>query len=135
MANLTISSVHLVKGDDEHQLTLPAGVDINAGQCITPDPTSGKWALANAATAGNVGDAFIALTSVKAGESLTGVKGPSVLDVGEALAALNFAAVVYLSDTAGTLADTAGTVSTPVGRVTPGWAYTAADKLLRITLS
>ncbi len=134
MANLTVTSAHLVKGDDEHQLTLPAGVNINAGQAIRPDASTGKWVLALATTAANVGDTHIALATVKAGESLTGVKAPCILDLGEALAAMDFGAVVYLSDTAGTLADTAGTVSTQVGKVVPGWANTSPDKLLRVSL-
>ncbi len=37
MATLTVTSAQLVKGDDEHQLTLPAGVNISAGQAIRPD--------------------------------------------------------------------------------------------------
>lgn len=132
MADLTISSCHLVKGDDEHMLTLPASVNVAAGQAVTPDPTSGKWVLALADTAAHAGDTHVALTTVKAGEALTAVKSSALLDVGEALAGLNFAAIVYLSDTAGTLASTAGTVSTVMGKVVPGWAYTTPDKLLRV---
>lgn len=132
MANLTISACHLVKGDDEHMLTLPASVDIAAGQAVRPDAASGKWVLALATSAANAGDTHVALTTVKAGEPLTAVKSSCVLDVGEALAALSFGAIVYLSDTAGTLADSAGTVSTVMGKVIPGWAYTTPDKLLRV---
>lgn len=134
MANLTITTAHLVKGGDEHQLTLPAGVDIAAGQAIRPDASTGKWALALATTAGNVGDTHIATQTVKAGEALTGVKAPCILDLGDALDALAYGASVFLSDTAGTLADTAGTVSTLVGKVIPGWASASPDKLLRVSL-
>lgn len=134
MANLTILKAHLVKGGDEHQMTLPAGADIVAGQAVRPDATSGKWVLANAALAANIGDLHVALSSVKSGETLTAVKSASIVDVGEALAGMAFAAVVYLSDTAGTLADSAGTVSTAVGKVIPGWANTAPDKLLRVNI-
>jgi hypothetical protein len=134
MANLTVTTTRLVKGGDEHQMTLPASVAVAAGQAVRPDATSGKWVLANAALAANIGDLHIALSTVKAGEALTAVKSSSILDVGEALAALAFAAPVYLSDTAGTLADAAGTVSTVVGKVIPGWANTTPDKLLRVNI-
>jgi len=53
MANLTVTSAHLVKGDDEHQFTLPAGVNINAGQAMRPDASTGQWVLALATTAAN----------------------------------------------------------------------------------
>jgi hypothetical protein len=91
--------------------------------------------LGNAAAAGNIGDGFIALNNAAAGEPVTAVKGPCILDVGEALAALAYGAVVYLSDTDGTLADAAGTVSTKVGNVLPGFAAVTPDKLLRVSLA
>lgn len=135
MANLVITSARLVKGADEHQLTLPAGVAIVAGQYVKPDSVSGKWALGNAAAAGNIGDGFIALNSAAAGEPVTAVKGPCIVDIGEALAALGYGAPIYLSDVDGTLADTAGTVSTKVGNVMPAWGATTPDKLLRVSLA
>lgn len=135
MANLTITTCSLVKGDDEHQATYPAGEAISAGQYIRPNATTGKFELGNATTAAEVGDGYIALHAAAIGEPVTGVKSPAILDVGEALAAMNFGAAVYLSDTDGTLADAAGTVSTAAGRVVAGWANTSADKLLRVTLS
>jgi hypothetical protein len=135
MADLTVSSCRLVRGNDEHQHTAPAGEAITAGQYIRLDPTTGKFVLGNATAAGEVGDGFIAAKDAAIGESLTGFKGPAVLDLGEALAALSFADPVYLSDTDGKLADAAGTVSTVVGKVVPGWAGRGtADKLLRLSL-
>lgn len=135
MADLVITKARLVKGDDEHQLTLPAGVAITAGQYVRPDGVSGKWALGNAALAANIGDGFVALNSAAAGEPVTAVKGPCVVDVGEALAALAYGADVFLSNTPGTLADVAGTVSAKVGNVMPAWGATTPDKLLRVSLA
>ena len=74
------------------------------------------------------------LKSVAIGEAVTGLKGPCVLDVGDALSGIAYGVSVFLSDTDGTLADAAGTVSTVVGKVVAGWAG-SAKKLLRLTLN
>lgn len=134
MADLTIvaTEVRPVRVGDEHMHTAPAGEVIAAGQYIRWS-TAGKFELGKATAAGEVGDGFIALKSVIVGESLTGVKGPCLLDVGDALSAMAYGDTVYLSDTDGTLATTAGTVSTFVGTVVPGWAG-SAKKLLRLDL-
>jgi hypothetical protein len=68
---------------------------------------------------------------VKAGQSLTGVRGCWVDGVN--LDALAYGAKVYASNTAGAIGDAAGTVSLVVGTVVGGWAQlngVAADKLL-----
>lgn len=136
MTALTITGtdVHLVVGDNEHQITAPCGEAFDAGQYVRLDGSTGKLVLGNASASGEVGYGFISLVKCAAGETATAVRGPCVISVGEAVAALNYGAAVYLSDTDGTLADGAGTVSTVVGHVVPGWAYTTADKLLRIDL-
>jgi tetrahydromethanopterin S-methyltransferase subunit E len=55
------------------------------------------------------------------------------LPVGEALDSLAYGAVVYLSNTDGTLADTAGTVSKKIGVVVPALATVSTpDKLLLV---
>lgn len=137
MANLTITAadVRLVRGDNEHQHTAPAGEAITAGQYVRLNTTTGKFELGNGTTSGEVGNkGYVAGRSVAAGETLTAYTGACLMDMGEALAALNFGALVYLSDTDGTLADAAGTVSKTVGVVHSGWAATTADKLLLLTL-
>jgi hypothetical protein len=134
MANLTIAAadVRVVRRADEHQHTAPAGEAITAGQYIRFS-TTGKFELGNATAAGEVGDGFIAEKSVAIGETVTGLKNPCVLDVGDALSGIAYGVSVFLSDTDGTLADAAGTVSTVVGKVVPGWAG-SAKKLLRLSL-
>lgn len=134
MADLTITAddVRLVRGGDEHQHTAPAGEAITAGQYIRWS-SAGKFEKGNATAAGEVGDGFIALKDAAIGEALTGVKGPCLLDVGDALSAMAYGDTVFLSDTDATLATTAGTVSTFVGTVVPGWAG-SAKKLLRLDL-
>lgn len=136
MATLTITpdNVRVVKGNDMSQFTAPVGEAINAGQYCRWNTSTGKFELGNATSAAEVGDGFIAQKTVAIGDTLTGLKGPVVLDVGSALSSLNYGADVFLSDTDGTLADAAGTVSTKVGKVVPGWAGTA-KKLLRLVLN
>jgi len=134
MALLTIAvaDVRVVKRGDLHQHTAPAGEAIAAGQYIRFS-TAGKFELGNAGSAGEVGDGFIAEKSAAIGEAVTGLKGPCVLDVGDALSGIAYGVSVFLSDTDGTLADAAGTVSTVVGKVVSGWAG-SAKKLLRLSL-
>lgn len=132
--SITTSAVRVVKRADEHQHTAPAGEAFTAGQYVRQDPSTGKIVLGNATSAAEVGDGFIAENSAAIGDPATCHKGPVILDVGDALSALNYGASVYLSDTDGTLADVAGTVSTVVGKVIAGWAGTA-KKLLRLTLN
>ncbi len=136
MTALTIAAadVRVVKRADEHQHTAPAGEAFNAGQYIRWNPSTGKFELGKATTTAEVGDGHIAEKTAAIGDPVTGLKGPCLLDVGDALSGLNYGDSVYLSDTDGTLADAAGTVSTVVGKVVPGWAG-SAKKLLRLVLN
>jgi len=129
---ITAANVRVVRRADEHQHTAPAGEAITAGQYMRFS-TAGKFELGNATSAGEVGDGFIAEKSVAINEAVTGLKGPCVLDVGDALSGIAYGVSVFLSDTDGVLADAAGTVSTVVGKVVPGWAG-SAKKLLRLSL-
>lgn len=135
MADLTITAadVHLVRGGNEHQHTAPSAAVITAGQAVYLD-SNGKWALVDADTAAHVaGLVGVALSGAEtAGLTVTAALPDSVLDMGEALAALAFGAAVYASNTAGALGDAAGTTSKVIGRVVPGWAATTADKLLQL---
>ncbi|MBA2702699.1 MAG: hypothetical protein H0U60_02490 [Blastocatellia bacterium] len=133
MAALTITTIRLVRGDDEHQETLAANVAVPiTTPMVTQDPTTGNWVLALATTTGNLGTPAIALHVAVAKQALTAVRAPCILDLGEALAGLAIGAKVYASDTAGTLADAAGTVSRVMGTVIGAFASTTADKLLRL---
>jgi hypothetical protein len=134
MANLTITSVRLVRGSDEVLITGPVGEVATAGQYFRLNTTTGKLEKGNGTTTGEVGTIGGVILTAVATINLTGSiakrKSGAILDLGEALAAMAFDAPVYLSDTDATLADTAGTVSTVIGRVVPGWNATTADKLL-----
>lgn len=93
--------------------TAIAGVAITAGQPIHLAST-GKWALANSASAGNAVNVHIALSSVGAGQSLEGLRRGYL--AGFTLTGLAYEAVVYLADDS-TYGTTAGTVNTPIGIV------------------
>lgn len=137
MSTITITStnVRLVRaGAGEHQHTAPLLEALTAGQYGRLDPTTGKFALGNASSAGEVGEGYLFVQTGAVGETLTGYQGPALIDLGDALAGLNFGDKVYLSDTDGTLQTTAGTVSTVVGSVVPGFATTTAEKLLKLEL-
>lgn len=136
MANLTIAAADVapIRHSPIDGPSFPTLEACNAGQYVRLDASTGKWALGNATTTTEVGKGGgIAIRTVPAGGSLTVIRR-GLVDVGSALASLNYGALVYLSDTDGTLADAAGTVSTVVGYVHPGFAESPASKLLMVTL-
>jgi len=134
MANIAVATagkIHVV--ESLWQKTLPATEAILAGAPVRIH-TDGKFTNANGTTTTENRVWGIATRSVAAGEALTAVRR-GTLD-GYTLTQA-YDAIVYLSDTDGTLGDTAGTVSTIVGRVVPGTATTlgtAFDKLLSVEL-
>ena len=137
MATLTIvaADVGVHYSEQVETICLPALVALTAGQYCRLDPTTGKLDLGNATTAAEIGDGYIVSKSVAAGETATAVRR-GLIDLGAALAALNFGANVFLSDTDGVLADTAGTVSKIVGRVVAVYGNGATpDKMLELTIN
>lgn len=134
MANIAVATagkIHIV--ESIQQMTLPATETILAGAPVRIH-TDGKWTNANGTSTTENRVWGIATDSVIAGEALTAVKR-GVLD-GYTFSQA-FDAIIYLSDTDGTLGDTAGTVSTIVGRVIPGTATILGatyDKLLSVEL-
>jgi hypothetical protein len=136
MGDLTIVStaVRVVRLGNEHQHTAPALEAITAGQYIRLDPTTGQFRLGNATTLTEVGEGYFALTGGIAGEAVTGLQRPDIVDVGEALTGLNYGDKVWLSDTDGTFATTPGTCDVVVGVVVSAFARTTAEKLLKLEL-
>lgn len=114
--------IDLVTADRVHiteslvQATLPAAVDITAGQLVRIN-TDGLWEPANAGAAGTADVYGVARGSVRAGFALTAIH-EGVMD-GWDLSGVDFGSPVYLSNTAGAVDTAAGTVSTVVGRVIP----------------
>lgn len=129
MADLVITKAEAVRV--VQQLTGPAAEAIAAGQRCRFDPTTGKVALGNATTAAEIKRGGIATHAAVVGQAVT-IINQGIVDVGEALAALDFGADVYVSDTDGAFGTAASdsTVDLIVGQVVPGWGHTAADRLL-----
>lgn len=135
MANLSLVTANRVEVVEALiQMTLVAAEAIAAGQAVRID-TNGKFTKANGSAAGEARIYGLAAHTVIAGEPVTAIR-KGVMD-GVDVSGLAYDAVVYLSDTDGTLADAAGTVSTVVGRVIPGTSVTlgtSPDKLLFVDL-
>lgn len=130
MADLVISDVHIVDWIDKFDAPSDEVFDFEAVRYAA----DGRVTPANGSGAGEATFEGIAVNkSTRIGEAITVVRD-GLLDVGNALSALAIGALVYLSNTDGTLADAAGTVSVVVGKVVPAWGNppSGADKLLRV---
>ncbi len=107
---------------------LPADAAMSAGALVRIDTTTGKVTYANATSAAEARVAGILVNTADfAGASVTVLKR-GILNVGEALASLDFDAALYVSNTDGHIGTAAGTTSQCIGRVVPGWGYTTADQ-------
>lgn len=128
MSNLTITNARAVKVIEQH--TWPNGESLTRGKYGRLNPTSGQAELGKATTAAEVGFGGI-VTGDDGANTLTLVR-KGLVDVGDALAAMSFGDVVYLSDTDGILDTASGTVTVQIGHVVPGWGATTPDKLLAV---
>lgn len=133
MADLTITAGDVAPVKSFVQFTGPAAETIAAGQYVRFDASTGKLTKGNASSSAEAADGGIAINGGAAGTTLTAIHY-GIVDVGDALDALDYGATVFLSDTDGVLGDSAGTVSKEVGKVVPGWGHTTADKLLFVDL-
>lgn len=131
MADLTITTVRIVESIE--QFDLPEAEALAPGNAVRIDTTTGQATGANGTDAAESLVVGIVAEEDEAGAVVTVIK-QGLLDVGEALAGMDYGEPVYLSDTDKTLADAAGTVSKVVGYVASGWGATAADRLLRVNL-
>lgn len=129
MADLTITKADAVQV--VQQFTGPAVEAIAAGQRCRFDTSTGKIALGNATTAAELKRGGIATRAAAVGETLT-IINQGLVDVGDALSALDFGADVYVSDTDGSFSTAVGdsTVDLIVGMVVPAWNHPTADRLL-----
>ena len=134
MALLTITESLVKVVSVVEQFSAGAGVAIDAGAAVKCNLTSGLVDKANATTSALARCVGIAVTSTSRQPNAPTIVRKGILDVGEALAALNYGVEVYLSDTDGRLDTAAGTVSKVIGTVVPGYGSTTPDKLLRVDL-
>lgn len=134
MTDLAISSVRIVQAVVKYEI--PAAEVFATGEAIRFD-SNGRGTPGNATnTTENAVFGIAGRAAERIGRTVTVIED-GILDVGDALDALAFGALVYLSDTDGTLADAAGTTTVVMGKVVPGWSVAsysgnAADKLLRV---
>lgn len=131
MAQITVTKLRLVEAL-EH-FTGIAGVDVNAGDVVRFDGTTGKVVKAAADTAANATAVGVAVRTVKAGSAVTCLRR-GVLDLADALDTLAYGAPVYLGTTPGTLDTAAGTVSVQVGQVIAQHTTAGPQRLLRVAL-
>jgi hypothetical protein len=134
MALLTVSASLVKVVEVTEQFTGGAGVAIDAGVAVKYNLSTGLIDKAKATTSALARCVGIAVTSTSRQPNAPTIVRKGILDVGEALAALDYGVEVYLSDTDGRLDTAAGTVSKVVGTVVPGYGNTTPDKLLRVDL-
>lgn len=134
MSLLTIVATDVKVVSVVEQISAGAGVAIDAGVAVKFNLTSGLVDKSNATTSALARCVGIAVTSTSRQPQAPTIVRKGILDVGEALAALNYGVEVYLSDTDGRLDTAAGTVSKVIGTVVPGYGSTTPDKLLRVDL-
>lgn len=134
MALLTVTASLVKVVEVTEQFTGGAGVAIDAGVAVKYNLSTGLIDKAKATTSALARCVGIAVTSTSRQPNAPTIVRKGILDVGEALAALDYGVEVYLSDTDGRLDTAAGTVSKVVGTVVPGYGNTTPDKLLRVDL-
>jgi len=132
MAALVISAanVAVVKSYDES--TVPQGEAVEVGQYVRVDANA-RVVLGNATTTTELGNRR-GLAVEKLAEAIRVIHS-GLLDLGDALDALAYGALVYVSDTDGSLDTAAGTESLVAGVVVPGLAEVTAEKLLRFDVT
>lgn len=135
MADLVIDPKTVAPIMVTEQFSAPSGAAVAKGQPVYYNSTTGRLAPADASAAGTAGVVGIALSKATPAGMTTTVVRKGYINLGNALDALNFGAIVYLSDTEGALADAAGTVSRVIGTVVPHFGATGTpDKVLRVDL-
>jgi len=104
MANLTVVATAVALVEVTEKFTGPAAEAIDAGQYCRINTTNGKVELGNASSEAEARKGGLAVISAAAGMTVTMLR-KGVIDLGDALDALDYDADVYLSATDGLLAD------------------------------
>ena len=135
MADLSITAADVAVVETIEQVTGPAHEAVDAGEVCYIVAASGKYGLADENDSAPVNDPEgVAVVDANAANISITLIRQGVLDVGDALAGMDYGAPVYLSQTPGKLADADPAAGIVIGEVIPGWGYTTADKLLRVDL-
>lgn len=135
MSDLTITAAEVSSVEVMEQFTAPAHEAINAGDAVYLVAATGKVGLADEDGSAPLNEPEgIAITTANQANIAVTVVKKGVLDLGDALAGMDYGAVVYLSATPGNLADATAGHAVVIGEVIPAWGATTADKLLRVDL-
>jgi hypothetical protein len=135
MTDLVIvaDDVHLVRATESEIFTGAVGEAGTAGMYYRLNTTTGKLEKGNASSTTELGEfGGILIDDARLGQAATIALDGAIVDLGDALDALDYGDAVYVDTTDATLADTPGTENLKIGVVVPGWASTTADKLLRV---
>lgn len=135
MSDLSITAADVAVVETIEQVTGPAHEEVEAGEVCYIVAASGKYGLADENDSAPVNDPEgVAVVTANAANITITLIRQGVLDVGEALAGMDYGDPVYLSQTPGKMADADPAATIVIGEVIPGWGYTTADKLLRVDL-
>lgn len=141
MADITITAldVALVRGDENNIFPAPCAAALAAGKLVQIN-SSGNWAALDTTTGSGTTRTIGVLlrTATYANETVTAATNGAWVDLGDALDALAFGALLYASETAGgidtVVSATSGAANIRIGKVVPGRAAVTADKLLEIDI-
>lgn len=128
MADLAFSNVHIVAAYDRFD----APAEEVFGFEWVRYATDGRVTPGNATTATEAAVQGLALNEAKRQGQAVTVLRYGLVDVGDALDALDAGDVVYLSNTDGTAADAAGTTAKTLGSVQAVWNGSSYDKYLLV---
>lgn len=133
MADLTIkgSDVALVVAWEKYP-PLPADAAMSAGSLVRIATGSGVVTYGNASSAAEARVIGITINNADYANDTVTVLKRGIVDVGDALASLDYDAALYVSNTDGHISTAAGTTSRCIGRVVGGFGHTTADKLLLV---
>lgn len=135
MSDLTITAADVALVEAIEQFTAPAHEVITAGQPVYYVAATGKVGLADEDGAAPLNEPEgIAITGANQANITITVVKKGLVDLGDALAGMDYGATVYLSATPGKLADATAGHAVVVGEVVPAWGAATADKLLRVDL-
>lgn len=120
MADVALTATKIAPVYPQHCeiYTFIAGATITAGQAVAFTIATGKLAVADANAGSNLDQLRgIALNGGGAGDQIAVMKRGFI--EGFTVSSIAYDALIYLSNTAGSLGDSAGGVSVPAGRILP----------------
>jgi hypothetical protein len=133
-ANLSITASDVAAVEVREQFTGPVNEAVDAGEVGVLNSSSGKVDLADQDDDSAQQLVGIAIKNANAQNVTTTFVRKGILDLGDALASLDYGAILYLSATAGKIYDSDPGNSIVIGTVEPAWGHTTADKVLRVDL-